>query len=478
VVRHSTPDFSTALADLLPDMICRLDLEGNYVYVSPASRTLLGYEPEELIGTSGLALVHPDDLLRISDESEAILGTDVALEMRMRRKDGSWVWTESTAKLVATADGAEILSANRDISDRKRAEDELRASEARFRSAFDGAVVGLFITSLDGEILSANTAMCDLLGRPEHEILGRTFSDLTHPDDVPLGNRYSDLLLAGEIHGARFEKRYVRGDGEAVDVELSVTLLRDASGRPQSFLTCALDLSMRNQAERDAERLMNEFLALASHELRTPLTSIAGYTEMLLDGDDDGDDEIRRHFLEIIQRNGRRLQRLVGDILFAAQLESGGLPFEMGRADLAAIARDAVESAAPRAAELGIEVRSRIDDVGSIDGDADRIAQVIDNLVSNALKFNAVGGWLEVRLVRNDSACVLEVEDSGVGIEPDAVGHLFDRFFRAPGAVDHQGAGLGLAITKAIVDGHGGSIAVASEPGRGSTFRVEFPATG
>jgi signal transduction histidine kinase len=123
-------------------------------------------------------------------------------------------------------------------------------------------------------------------------------------------------------------------------------------------------------------------------------------------------------------------------------------------------------------------VRSCIDAAGQIDGDADRLGQVADHLVSNALKFDSPGGWLEMRLVRNDSAYVPEVEDSGVGIEPDAVDHLFDRFFRAPSAADRQGAGLGLAITKAIVEGHGGAIAVTSEQGVGSTFRVEFPVTG
>jgi signal transduction histidine kinase len=123
-------------------------------------------------------------------------------------------------------------------------------------------------------------------------------------------------------------------------------------------------------------------------------------------------------------------------------------------------------------------VHSDVEQVDLIAGDADRLAQAIDNLVSNALKFNRDGGRVELRLLRNDSAYVLEIEDTGVGIEPDAQRHLFDRFFRAPGAGDYAGAGLGLAITKAIVDGHGGSISVSSEPGVGTTFRVELPVTG
>ena len=267
------------LAESSIDMICRLDVEGNYRYVSPASRHLLGYEPEELVGRSGLGLVHPDDVMRISTEGEAIIGTDVALEMRLRHKDGSWVWTESMAKLVESSDGVEIHSANRGIDDRKRAEEALRVSEARFRSAFEDAVVGLCVTGFDGCILRVNQAMCELLDRPEEDVVGLTFSDLTHPDDVEIGRGFVEPMVAGKIRGARFEKRYLRPDGSAVEAEVSVTMLRDGTGRPQSFLTYALDLSERKLAERAAESLMNDFLALASHELaQLLLTSISGWT--------------------------------------------------------------------------------------------------------------------------------------------------------------------------------------------------------
>jgi len=233
--------------------------------------------------------------------------------------------------------------------------------------------------------------------------------------------------------------------------------------------------------EREAERVKEEFFALVSHELRTPLTAILGYVELVLGehAREDAADEEQIRYLQIVERNAHRLLRLVGDLLFAAQVESGSLLLEPGIVDLPEITREAVEAARPRAEDAGILLSAKIEPVEPCVGDRDRIAQVLDNLISNALKFTPADGRVEVRLSDDDGEARLEVADTGVGVPTDEQARLFDRFFRASNATARAvpGVGLGLMIVRAIVAAHGGEIAVASEVGRGTTFTVRLPLT-
>ncbi len=249
------------------------------------------------------------------------------------------------------------------------------------------------------------------------------------------------------------------------------TPVRDGHGRLIGRLLVLREVTR----EREAERVKEEFFALVSHELRTPLTAILGYVELVL-GEHGVADEERRH-LEIVERNAQRLLRLVGDLLFAAQVESDSLLLEPGIVDLAQIAREAVEAARPRAEDAGILLSAQIDSLPAAVGDRDRLAQVLDNLISNALKFTPAGGHVEVRLSRAGDEARLDVADTGVGVPRGEQSRLFDRFFRASNATSRAvpGVGLGLMIVHAIVAAHGGSISLTSEIGQGSTFSVRLP---
>jgi signal transduction histidine kinase/CHASE3 domain sensor protein len=234
-------------------------------------------------------------------------------------------------------------------------------------------------------------------------------------------------------------------------------------------------------ARREAERMKDEFTALVSHELRTPLTSIIGYLELLRDdAAADGADpaaQQRMQFLTVVDRNARRLLRLVGDLLFVAQVEAGKLSLEEADVDLGAVARESVEAAAPRARDGGVELALEADDAPVVRGDRDRLAQALDNLVSNAIKFTPAGGRVAVRLAREDDRAVLEVADTGIGISQADLEQLFQRFFRTQRATSAAipGVGLGLTIAQAIVHGHDGQISVQSRDGEGTTFRIELP---
>jgi signal transduction histidine kinase/CHASE3 domain sensor protein len=247
--------------------------------------------------------------------------------------------------------------------------------------------------------------------------------------------------------------------------------VHDAGGAAIGRLVVLRDVT----AERESERMKDEFFALVSHELRTPLTAIVGHVELLLaDAPPGGED---RRSLDVVARNAARLLRLVGDLLFVAQVQAGAPSIVVGDVDLAAIAREAVDAARPAAEDAGVTLTLRAEPVPPGRGDRDRLAQALDNLLSNAIKFTPAGGNVEVRLRAEGDGALLEVADTGIGIPAGEQGRLFERFFRASSATERAipGIGLGLTIVEAIVKGHGGRIAVASPPGGGATFSVELP---
>jgi signal transduction histidine kinase len=230
----------------------------------------------------------------------------------------------------------------------------------------------------------------------------------------------------------------------------------------------------QNDRLRKLDRIKDDFVASVSHELRTPLTSISGYIELLLE--DDVNEE-QRGFLEVVRRNSDRLLRLVGDLLFAAQLDARKVELQREPVDLLRLVTHAYEAALPVAAERQIELVLATEPIGALEGDAGRLGQAIDNLLSNALKFTPPGGTVSLRLSERADGSEIEISDTGMGISAEDQQRLFERFFRAPEATEQaiQGTGLGLSIAAAIVQGHGGSIEVESEVGRGTAFKVVLP---
>jgi signal transduction histidine kinase len=237
----------------------------------------------------------------------------------------------------------------------------------------------------------------------------------------------------------------------------------------------------RDNAARSAElmRLKDEFVASVSHELRTPLTSIIGYLELLDDEEAANITPEQQTFLSVVHRSAHRLRELVGDLLLVAEAEGGMLALDLREVDLGGLAADCVEAARPSADAKEIQLSLNRDGERQIQGDPTRLAQMMDNLVSNAIKFTPVGGSVAVRTAFENGHALFEVADTGCGISADDQEHLFDRFFRAPPAVEKavRGTGLGLTITKAIVDAHKGSITVESILGAESTFLVRLPVT-
>jgi signal transduction histidine kinase len=349
---------------------------------------------------------------------------------------------------------------------------ELRRAE--LESVLDATADGLLMTDLEGNILFSNHAMNELarslVSRPEGTIFERI---------AALAQRTGRAEEFGQVFAA------VAGDPEMV-YEAEFTVLdvgrtffghtapvRDAGGRLLGRIFTLREVT----AEREAERLKDEFVATVSHELRTPLTSIRGFVELLLAGEGGELAADQRRFLTIVERNAERLLRLVGDLLLIAQLDAGTMRLEWGDVNVAEVAAEAVEASRPAAEEAGLELELQTNGYAPVAGDRARLAQLVDNLLSNALKFTPSGGKVEVCTVEEDGRVRLLVRDNGPGMSFDEVPHLFKRFYRTRSAGERQiqGTGLGLAISKAIAEAHGGTIEVESAAGVGTTFTIDLP---
>jgi signal transduction histidine kinase len=348
----------------------------------------------------------------------------------------------SVERLQTLADAAGVALAHLQVN-------EAAKREARLgRAVLDATPDAIALVGPAGQVLVQNEPMRALLaeGVPALDLPPGGAGVEHHDELTPAGTRRLLARWSAPLENGG------NGDGGRIVV------LRDVS------------------AERESERLKDEVLALVSHELRTPLTSIVGYVDLVLDGSDPLSPDVRR-FLEVVERNARRMLRLVGDLLFVAQVEAGRLELARAEVDLGAIASDAVEAARPEAERVGSTIVLDAEPVRTFTGDRDRCAQVLDNLIANAVKFTGGGGHIQVTVAERGEFAVVEVGDDGPGIPVEEQALVFERFARASGAAERAvpGAGLGLTVVKAIIEGHGGEIDVLSAPGAGTTMRVALP---
>jgi PAS domain S-box-containing protein len=383
-----------------------------------------------------------------------------------------------------------------DITERKQSEERLRDSEERTRLLFDTALDAIVTMDAAGTITGWNAQAEATFGWSADEAIGRRLSETVIPPEHRAAHErgLERFLSTGEarVLNKRIEVAALHRDGTEFPVELAITPL--ARGGTYEFSAFLRDISARRRAEaerdrlleseraqierlRELDRLKDEFIALVSHELRTPLTSIRGYLELVTDGASGDLTPDQEQFLGVVARNAERLQSLVGDLLFVAQIEAGRLSLDRADVDLVSVAAESVESGRPLAAPKEIELSLAADAQVRLEGDRGRLGQLFDNFVSNAIKFTPAGGRVDVRIRTEGNSAVIEVADTGMGIPADEQEQLFERFFRSSNATAQaiQGTGLGLTISKAIVDAHGGTISFTSVENEGTTFRIELP---
>jgi len=313
-----------------------------------------------------------------------------------------------------------------------------------------------------------------------------------HPDDVEVVRQHVTNALSSRER-TTFEHRIIRPDGTLRVVAAQADVVRSADGRPVRLTGTAQDVTDQRRAEEERAALAREhaarveaeeashakdqFMATLSHELRTPLNAVLGWSHMLLRRT--LDEAGRERALELIYRNAMIQSQLVSDMLDISRMTAGEIVLDVGLVDLPSLVESAVETMRPSTVEKGIELTTSLDEAAWVKGDAKRLGQVLNNLLNNAIKFTPRGGKVSVELVRADGETVLVVRDTGPGIPPDFLPHVFDRFAQADDSVTraHGGLGLGLAIVRHIIERHEGSISVANgPPGTGAIFTARLPA--
>jgi signal transduction histidine kinase len=249
-----------------------------------------------------------------------------------------------------------------------------------------------------------------------------------------------------------------------------VSTLTSLAGRIAQYIE-------RMGAEAETQRMKDEFVSTVSHELRTPLSSMTGWLHILLGGEPGPLTSEQRQFLTTIKRNSDRLMRQVGDLLLAGQIESGRLSLELAEVDVAELAQEAADLVAPQAEAQKVAITVAAGQPAVVNGDRARLLQLLDNLLTNAIKFTPDGGQVRLSVTAGGGRCEVTVSDTGIGVPPQDRPHLFERFYRASSATEHRitGTGLGLAICRAIAEGHHGTIRLAEREGPGSVFVVELP---
>lgn len=371
--------------------------------------------------------------------------------------------------------------------ERARAERALRISETEFRSIFELSAAGAAQTNPQtGRFIRVNRKLCEMTGYTDAELLQKTFSDITHPDDRQRDVDAVQRVLAERAPGWQHEKRYMRKDGTVRWVLVTGTVLPAVGGKPPLAVAIIQDIHDRKQAEdalraaneelREADRRKDEFLAMLAHELRNPLAPLR--TALAILQSHTPADEALRRCHDVIGRQVSQMARLLDDLLDVSRLSRGKLMLRRGPVLLQDVLDAAIETSRPLIQQHGHALTVRYaEEPILLDADATRLTQVFGNLLNNAANYTESGGHLEVTAERDRDMACIEVRDNGIGIPAEMIDRVFELFTQAstPGR-GAGGLGIGLALARRLVEMHAGTIHATSEGiGRGSTFVVHLP---
>jgi PAS domain S-box-containing protein len=471
-----------ALVSASSQIVWSTDAVGNIVEDQPLWRAFTGQTHRQMSGSGWSAAVHPEDRASVDQAWAEALASGRVFDrtFRVRRADGAWRWTLARAVPLVDANGSvvEWIGMSTDVTERRAAEDSLRESEERFRLLADTAPVLIWVNGTGG-CEFVNRAYVQFTGFTGEQAAGAGWQDAIHPEDASAYLRtYEDATRTRSTFEAQV--RFRRADGEYRWLK-SVGLPRvDTGGQLLGFVGCSVDVTDMKRAEevlRERVRVQDEFLAMLSHELRTPLNAIVGWSRMLLDGE--VAEDRAPSGLAAIARNAEALCRLIDDLLDVSRIVSGKLRLELAPVDLASVIAEAIETmrVAADAKQLAIAVQIPPEPLVA-SGDAARLQQVIWNLLSNAVKFTPKGGRIEVSARPVGSDVEVVVSDSGIGIAPDMLPHVFERFHQGDTSTTRRfgGLGLGLSIARHIVEAHGGTVRAASAGMHaGSCFTISLP---
>ena len=441
------------------------------------ARENLGYSKQELREMTPLDLKlvlgrsQFEELVRPlrSGEQEAL-----RFESTHRRKDGSLYPIEVQLQLVPVEPPV-FIAVCLDISERKLVEDQLQASEARFRSIFNTAAAGIVILSAYGDILEVNPFFCDFTGYRAHELVGRNVAAITHPGDREITANYYTSLREEPNPITNIEKRYLRKDGQIRWGHASVACVPGLDQADTYCIGLVQDITRHKEAEAKMQAAYAEldaFVHTVAHDLRNPLTPIIGIAEFLQEQASEILDSTALNFLADIEKTGYQMLALLEDLLALARV--GHVPQPATLVNTRQVVDAVLQSLAGPIAEAGIDLQ--IGELPPLCLPDTLIGQLFDNLVGNAIRYAGVAGEpIEIGAEHHEKQVSLFVRDHGPGIPEDEIEHIFEAFFRGRISSQVKGTGIGLATVRKIARLYDGDVRVEATPGGGSTFRVEFP---
>jgi len=497
------------ITDATQDALWEIDLKTRRLWWSKGAKPLFGHSPGELeIGLEDwYGGIHPEDVDSVHAKFETFMRSDDPNwidEYRFRRADGSYVYIQDQGRKFFDEGGTPVLVAGAmvDITERKLAEEAMSKSEenARRQLAYVEAIyatapVGLCFVDTEQRFLNINKHLAEINGKTVEEHLGRTLREVLPELADIIEPRYRRVIETGEpVLNIEMSAATAANAGVVRHFILSYYPIKDNDGKVLGVNGVVVEITQRKKIEEELERVLqqektaraeaevanrmkDEFLATISHELRTPLTSILGWARMLTSGS--LSERKARHAMEVIVKSTQSQTRLVDDILDTSRIITGSLKLDDKPVEISRIFQATVDVIRPSAEVKGVALTAVIDVQGDVVfGDATRLQQAIWNLLSNAVKFTNEGGRIEARLRRAGNQIEITVSDTGIGIEPQFLPYVFERFRQADSASTRKygGLGLGLSVAHHIIELHGGSIS-ASSPGRdqGATFRIILP---
>lgn len=483
-LRESEERFRLTI-DEAPIGMALVSLDGRFARVNRVLCEITGYPADELTKLKFQDITHPDDLDTDVALSQRLARGEIPryqLEKRYIRKDGSIVDVMLSASILRRPDRAPLYYIVRveDISERKRADRALRLSEAKFSGIVSIAADAIISVDRDQHVTVFNEGAEQIFGYDKQEMIGAPLERLIperyrekHREDFA---RFADGGEAARSMADRREVFGLRKNGEEFPAEASISKV--AVGDATFFSVVLRDITYRKSVEAALQRAVtarDDVLGIVAHDLRNPLSAIL-MAASAMERPGKEPDRRDREPRDIIMRASKRMNQLIQDLLDVAQVEAGQLKIEPVELSAAALVREAVATQTPLAKASSLDVALEVsDNVGAVWGDHRRLMQVFENLIGNAIKFTEPGGRIVVRAANEGRHVVFSVSDTGAGIPPESLAHIFDRFWQAATRARRLGAGLGLPITKGIVDAHGGRIWVESELERGTTFFFTIP---
>jgi signal transduction histidine kinase/CHASE3 domain sensor protein len=423
-----------------------------------------------------------DAMAAIQEGLQADLEIDLAEQQDAQRN--LVLFAGATGIVVLAVFGITLPLLYRELRQRQRTEDELRERNASLRAAraegqatIEAASEGIVLVAPDGRVLSANHRFLELFDLPAERVVGRDLAAM----ETFIRGWFADPSRVLELTAglAADTERTITADLDVVApvprrLQLFTTPVMGPEGEHLGRLYTLRDVTH----EREVERMKSEFVAMVSHELRSPLTSIKGYVDLVLEGEGGPVTDEQREFLGVAIENADRLLALINDLLDIATIEAGHLEVRIEPFDIAAVITQVTRVLDPQRLARRQTLTVTIDEgLPAASGDPQRTAQVLTNLVSNAIKYTPPGGHIEVSARACGDVIEVAVRDDGPGFSEDEAAHAFDRFYRAQNRSTREagGTGLGLAISRSLVELQHGTIRLESAPGQGSTFTVTLP---